>query len=113
MADQALRCIGMAYRDLDEGMSPDDIDEHGEPMVEANGLTLICIAGIKDPIRPEVPMAVAECKSAHIKVRMVTGDNVATARAIAKECGIVISDQSLIMEGSEFDAITGGTVCKK
>lgn len=44
---------------------------------------------------------------------MVTGDNVATARAIARECGIIVGDNSLIMEGSEFDAITGGTVCKK
>lgn len=44
---------------------------------------------------------------------MVTGDNVATARAIAKECGIITSDNSLVMEGSEFARLTGGIVCKK
>lgn len=45
----------MAYRDLDPGMGPDDKTESGELAVESNGLTLICIAGIKDPIRDEVP----------------------------------------------------------
>ena len=60
-----------------------------------------------------MPGAVRKCKKAYIKVRMVTGDNVATARAIAKECGIITSDNSLVMEGSEFAAITGGVVCKK
>jgi Ca2+ transporting ATPase len=112
MADSALRTIGLAYNELDPSANPDAMDEAGEPLVEAYGLTLICIVGIKDPIREEVPGAVKKCKAAGIRVRMVTGDNVATARAIAKECHIITSDNSLVMEGSEFDAITGGTVCK-
>jgi Ca2+ transporting ATPase len=57
--------------------------------IEESGLTLICIAGIKDIIREEVPEAVAKCNVAGVRVRMVTGDNKVTAIAIAKECGII------------------------
>ena len=46
-------------------------------------LTCICICGIEDPVRAEVPDAIAKCRSAGITVRMVTGDNVNTARSIA------------------------------
>jgi Ca2+ transporting ATPase len=48
---------------------------------------LIGVLGIKDILREEVPNAIRICKKAGIKVRMVTGDNKITAKAIAKECG--------------------------
>ena len=60
--------------------------------VELGGFTCICIVGIKDIIRPEVPRAVAQCQRAGITVRMVTGDNKITALAIAKECGIITGE---------------------
>jgi P-type E1-E2 ATPase len=47
------------------------------------------VFGIRDTLRPEVPGAILQCKQAGIKVRMVTGDNKLTARAIALECGII------------------------
>jgi Ca2+-transporting ATPase len=46
------------------------------------------ILGIKDPLRKEVPIAIEDCRTAGIKVRMVTGDNIKTAIHIATECGI-------------------------
>jgi magnesium-transporting ATPase (P-type) len=49
--------------------------------IEEGGFTLICIAGIKDIIRKEVPDAIKMCNSAGIRVRMVTGDNITTAIA--------------------------------
>lgn len=52
-------------------------------------LTLIAIAGIKDPLRKEIPEAIKKCKAAGITVRMVTGDNINTAVAIAKDAGIL------------------------
>ena len=52
-------------------------------------MILVGVLGIKDILRQEVPRAVSLCKLAGIKVRMVTGDNKLTARAIAKECGII------------------------
>jgi P-type Ca2+ transporter type 2C len=64
-------------------------------------LTVCCIVGIKDPVRKEVPGAVATCKRAGIFVRMVTGDNIHTAQHIARECGI-LDDTGFAMEGPTF-----------
>lgn len=64
-------------------------------------LTVCCIVGIKDPVRKEVPGAVATCKRAGIMVRMVTGDNIHTAQHIARECGI-LDDDGFAMEGPDF-----------
>lgn len=96
-AERALRTICLAYKDLraNEG-GPDHEDMSKDPKladagireVEEDGYICFAILGIKDVIRPEVPGAVLKCKSASIKVRMVTGDNKITAKAIAKECNI-------------------------
>ena len=56
---------------------------------------------MQDPVREEVPAAVATCTRAGIFVRMVTGDNIHTARHIAKECGI-LSEDGLALEGPVF-----------
>jgi magnesium-transporting ATPase (P-type) len=64
------------------------------------------VIGIKDPLRADVKEAVAECHRAGINVRMVTGDNVTTARAIAKECGIITSERDLVIEGPAFRELT-------
>jgi len=62
------------------------------------------VLGIKDILRQEVPAAIKNCRSAGIKVRMVTGDNKITARAIAEECGLILKNdtKSIVMEGAEF-----------
>jgi Ca2+-transporting ATPase len=62
---------------------------------------LAAIVGIKDPLRPEVKDAVRLCHEAGIQVRMVTGDNLNTAVAIAQECGIYTKDGA-VMEGPVF-----------
>ncbi|AQK57282.1 Calcium-transporting ATPase 4 plasma membrane-type [Zea mays] len=95
-ASDALRTLCLAYKDVD-GLEDDD-DDADSP---TSGFTLICIFGIKDPLRPGVKDAVEACKSAGIVVRMVTGDNINTAKAIAKECGI-LTDGDLAIEGPEF-----------
>jgi len=61
-----------------------------------------------------VPGAIAVCKAAGVRVRMITGDNLLTARAIAIECGIVNPDNlnSLAMNGADFIEEIGGVVCK-
>ena len=93
-AKRALRTICLAYKDLkanEGGPSHEDVSEneelkkHNIRKIEETGLICFAILGIKDVIRPEVPGAVLQCKSASIKVRMVTGDNKITAKAIAKE----------------------------
>lgn len=81
--------------------------------MEKSDLILLSVCGIKDILRQEVTKAVAQCKLAGIKVRMVTGDNKLTARAIAKECGIIEQgdENSLVMEGVEFNKLIGGVIC--
>lgn len=113
LAVQALRAIAFAYKDVSEGQDGKehkDIEKGSKIYnVEMSGNTLICIAGIKDIIRPEVPDAVKKCKKAGVRVRMVTGDQIKTAIAIAKECGIINKDgsedniENVCMEGPAFD----------
>lgn len=66
---------------------------------------LISVVGIKDPVRPEVPLAIKKCQQAGITVRMVTGDNISTATTIAKECGL-LTESGLAMEGPAFRKLT-------
>jgi len=79
----AMRTIALAYKDIGLDFDIEDVDT-----VEAD-LSLLAIVGIEDPIRPEVPRAIQQCASACIDIVMVTGDNIATAVAIAKQCGIL------------------------
>ncbi|XP_066360322.1 probable calcium-transporting ATPase 9, plasma membrane-type [Miscanthus floridulus] len=92
-ASDALRTLCLAYKEGDD--FSDDTDS------PTGGFTLISIFGIKDPVRPGVRDAVKACMSAGIIVRMVTGDNINTAKAIAKECGI-LTDGGIAIEGLEF-----------
>lgn len=84
--------------------------------IEESDFTLISLAGIKDIIREEVPLAVSKCNFAGVRVRMVTGDNLITAKAIAKECGILGAEEGeedyVCMEGPEFYNFVGGLIYK-
>jgi len=99
MAQKGLRTICVAYADIP------NFDEAWADHPPENDLVCIALLGIKDPVRAEVPRAVRQCQRAGIVVRMVTGDNLATARTIARECGILTED-GLAMEGHEFRALT-------
>ena len=75
------------------------------PAAEAlRDLAFLGLVGLIDPVRPEVPAAIARCRAAGIKVCMVTGDHPATAVAIARELGIA-SDHSQVVTGSTLKAI--------
>ncbi|XP_007446391.1 PREDICTED: plasma membrane calcium-transporting ATPase 2 isoform X1 [Lipotes vexillifer] len=100
MACDGLRTICVAYRDLPGSPEPDWDNENDI----LNDLTCICVVGIEDPVRPEVPEAIRKCQRAGITVRMVTGDNINTARAIAIKCGIIHPGEDfLCLEGKEFN----------
>ena len=114
MAEKSLRTLCFAYKRLSNDDNLEAKDDRGIFNVEKNDLIVIALLGVKDIARQEVPGAIAKCHKAGIKVRMVTGDNIITARAIATEVGILKEgDGSLVMEGSEFIKIVGGVVCKK
>ncbi|PKA65931.1 Calcium-transporting ATPase 1, plasma membrane-type [Apostasia shenzhenica] len=93
-ASEALRTLCLAYIDIENSSL-------AEKHIPTSGYTCIGIVGIKDPVRPGVRESVAICRSAGINVRMVTGDNINTAKAIAKECGI-LTDGGICIEGPEF-----------
>ncbi|XP_039504362.1 plasma membrane calcium-transporting ATPase 1-like [Pimephales promelas] len=101
MASEGLRTICLAYRDFPVSDGEPDWDDEADILT---GLTCICVVGIEDPVRPEVPDAIKKCQRAGITVRMVTGDNINTARAIATKCGIIhTGDDFLCLEGKEFN----------
>ncbi|XP_012865845.1 PREDICTED: plasma membrane calcium-transporting ATPase 2 isoform X4 [Dipodomys ordii] len=96
MACDGLRTICVAYRDFPSSPEP-DWDNESDILSD---LTCICVVGIEDP----VPEAIRKCQRAGITVRMVTGDNINTARAIAIKCGIIHPGEDfLCLEGKEFN----------
>uniref|UniRef100_A0A8B9G6P4 Calcium-transporting ATPase n=1 Tax=Amazona collaria TaxID=241587 RepID=A0A8B9G6P4_9PSIT len=100
MACDGLRTICVAFRDFSSSPEPDWDNENDI----LSDLTCICVVGIEDPVRPEVPEAIRKCQRAGITVRMVTGDNINTARAIAIKCGIIHPGEDfLCLEGKEFN----------
>jgi Ca2+-transporting ATPase len=106
-AGQTLRTIGSSYRDF-ESWPPPELAGESELTAAVfdkvhKDMTLVAIFGIKDPLRPTVIDAIKDCRRAGVTVRMVTGDNILTGRAIAKECGIYHPEEGgIAMEGPAF-----------
>ncbi|XP_028776416.1 putative calcium-transporting ATPase 13, plasma membrane-type isoform X1 [Neltuma alba] len=99
MAASSLRCIAFAHTEVAEE------DDRGIKDVREEGLTLLGLVGIKDPCRPGVKKAVNNCQQAGVNVKMITGDNIFTAKAIATECGILQPNQDTsegVIEGEVF-----------
>lgn len=94
MAENGLRTMIVAYKEVNS-------DVARERNIMESELVVLAVVGIKDPLRNESKAAVEQCKRSGITVRMVTGDNILTAKHIAKECGILDED-GMAMEGAEF-----------
>ncbi|KAF9194664.1 hypothetical protein BGZ51_008595 [Haplosporangium sp. Z 767] len=108
-ATQSLRTIGIAYRDF-ESWPPAGVELNADgevpfSAVAESDMTLIGVVGIEDPLREGVPDAVLACQRAGVFVRMVTGDNILTAKSIATQCGIY-TQGGIIMEGPKFRALS-------
>lgn len=99
MSKNALRVLAVGYKEI-ETVPETPTSEELE-----NGLTLMGLVGMIDPPRPEAKAAVAVCRKAGIRPVMITGDHVVTASAIAKELGIMQTDDRAIT-GAELDAMT-------
>ncbi|GBG69946.1 hypothetical protein CBR_g4773 [Chara braunii] len=103
MTERSLRTIGLAYKNIDPRGCPWDLQQ-AEDMawkLPQDDLTFLGVLGLQDPPRPGVAKAVETCEKAGIAVRMVTGDNLGTARAVAKQCGIW-KPGDLCVEGPVF-----------
>ncbi|MCJ7544505.1 MAG: calcium-translocating P-type ATPase, PMCA-type [Phycisphaerae bacterium] len=97
MAGSALRVLGFAWRDLEEPGRIEPADE--------NELVFVGLMGLIDPPRPQVRRALEEARSAGISTVMVTGDNAATARAIAEQLGMLGEGEQVVSSG-ELEAMT-------
>ncbi len=99
MAREALRVLGCAYKEIDH------IPSKEEMTTIENDLIFIGMVGMIDPPREEAKVAVEKCKTAGIKVVMITGDHKITATAIAKKLGILENEDEAIT-GSELEQMT-------
>ena len=95
MSDDALRVLGVAFKDVDTEIAPEEMEKD---------LVVVGIVGMIDPPRIEVKASIEEAKRAGITPIMITGDHKNTAVAIAKELGIA-TDISQSLTGSEIDSI--------
>ena len=102
MADNALRTLCLAHRDFQAGTLPSNWQDSPP---DSSDLICDCIVGIIDPLRSDVVEAVRVAQLAGVTVRMVTGDNLNTAKAIARQCGILTAD-GLALEGPIFRNMT-------
>jgi Ca2+-transporting ATPase len=98
LAKAGHRVMVVAQRDFD----PATFDAKGDLLSQVDDLTLLAMVGIVDPPRPEAKVAIAECREAGIRVRMITGDHATTAAAIAGELGI----QGRAVTGTAFAAMS-------
>ncbi len=97
IAGEGMRVLAVARRDFD----PKTFDPDGDLLALVNELEFLALIGIVDPPRKEAKDAIAKCKDAGIRVRMITGDHATTAAAIAGELGI----EGRAMTGAEFAAM--------
>lgn len=105
-ASRSLRTIGLVYRDFESWppkQSRKNEDDPSQAVFEDvfKNMVFIAVVGIQDPLRDGVREAVKDCQNAGVFVRMVTGDNVLTAKAIAEDCGILVPG-GVVMEGPAF-----------
>ncbi|MCJ1420899.1 hypothetical protein MMC32_007258 [Xylographa parallela] len=105
-ASHSLRTIGLLYKDFDRWPPKGCPTEPDDPKMAVfdnvfRDMVFFGIVGLQDPLRDGVAEAVRECQNAGVFVRMVTGDNILTAKAIAEECGIY-TPGGIVMEGPQF-----------
>jgi sodium/potassium-transporting ATPase subunit alpha len=103
LARGGLRVVAVAWRPL----TGEDAARVSQEDLEA-GLSLAGFLGVADPVRPEVPPALARCHAAGIAVLMITGDHPDTARAVAEQCGIVSArqEEAPILTGDHLEAMS-------
>ena len=108
--NQAMRTLGFAYQMLD---GKADVFKEGK--VVADNLTFMGVVAISDPVRQDVPAAVAECMNAGINVKIVTGDTPGTAKEIGRQIGLwgAKDGDKNIITGPEFAALSDSELDKR
>src|SRR5262249_17065168 len=112
-AVKAMRTLAFGYRVLPEGMPQDEDGLHQRREELERDLVFAGFVAIRDPLREDVKDAIAQCRSAGIEVKMITGDNVQTARAIGYNIGLIDhaeapinTEDGVILTSDKFNELT-------
>jgi Ca2+-transporting ATPase len=103
---KAMRTLAFGYALLPDGTPADSDSLHTRRESIEDGLVYAGFVAIRDPLRDDVKDAVAQCREAGIEVKMITGDNVETARAIGSEIGLLDRSDALVLTSQEFNALS-------
>lgn len=100
----AQRTLLVAYKELNDDTQAQDCTR----AVQTGGLTLLALAAISDPIRPEVPLAIEHCRQAGVNIKIITGDSTGTVLEIARQIGLWTEkdDKRNCIKGSDFANLT-------
>ena len=107
MSKNALRVLAVAYKEISNNYDKEKPDEIEDNMV------FVGLTGMIDPARPEVKDSLEECETAGITTVMITGDQEATAVAVAKEIGIIKTDEDLVINGDDFSLMPDEELIEK
>jgi sodium/potassium-transporting ATPase subunit alpha len=113
LASQGLRVIAVAFRSLSAQEAAAALPETATAEALEHDLILAGFLGIEDPVRPEVPQAVARCQGAGVEVLMITGDHPATALAVAAQAGIVVPGETSHCTGADLQQLTVGGLIER
>ncbi len=107
---RAMRTLGFAYQILD-----DDQEAISGATITAPSLTFLGIVAISDPVREDVPEAIAECINAGIDIKIVTGDTPAIAREIARQIGLLTDDddEDCVITGPEMASLSDDELLRR
>jgi Ca2+-transporting ATPase len=105
-AGRAMRMLAFAHRELPPDTTRDADALHARRRELEQDLVFAGFAALRDPIRAEVPAALAECRQAGIEVKMITGDNIETARAIGSEIGLLDQPDAIALTSDEFNKLS-------
>jgi Ca2+-transporting ATPase len=109
-ASRAMRTLGFAYAAIPPNLTGDELTAQRDQL-DAN-LVFVGYVAIRDPIRDEVPEAMAQCRQAGISVKLITGDNVETARAVGDDIGL-LQGGGVVLTSADFNAIEDAAMDKK
>jgi Ca2+-transporting ATPase len=112
-AGDAMRTLAFAQVELTADFPHDEQVLHARKDEIESGLVFVGFVAIRDPLRVDVKEAVAKCRGAGIEVKMITGDNIETARSIGREVGLMDSPNALAMTSAEFNALSDDELKQK
>lgn len=104
-AGDAMRTLAFAQTELPADFPQDEEGIHSRRDELERNLVFVGFVAIRDPLREDVRQSITECREAGIEVKMITGDNSETARAIGRDAGLLDAPDSLVLTSEEFNSL--------